>query len=31
MWAMRKGMIAKIPPNIINDDAFIGITLKRKG
>lgn len=31
MWAIRKGIIAKIPPNIINDDAFIGITLKRKG
>lgn len=31
MWALRNGIIAKIPPNIINDDAFIGITLRKKG
>mgnify|MGYP001626231650 CR=1 FL=1 len=31
MWAIRRGIITKIPPNIINDDAFIGIALKRKG
>lgn len=31
MWVIRNGIIAKIPSNIINDDAFIGITIKRKG
>jgi cellulose synthase/poly-beta-1,6-N-acetylglucosamine synthase-like glycosyltransferase len=31
MWAIRRGIVAKIPSNIINDDAFIGITLRKKG
>jgi len=31
MWAIRKGIIRKIPAWVINDDAYIGIMLKRKG
>jgi cellulose synthase/poly-beta-1,6-N-acetylglucosamine synthase-like glycosyltransferase len=31
MWAIRSRIVTRIPPNIINDDAFIGITIKRKG
>lgn len=31
MWAIRKGIVTEIPSNIINDDAFIGITIRRKG
>jgi len=31
MWAIRRGIVTRIPPKIINDDAFIGITLRKKG
>lgn len=31
MWAIRKGIVHHIPKNVINDDAYLGITLKKKG
>ena len=31
MWAIRRGIIEKIPEEVINDDAYIGITLKKNG
>jgi len=30
MRAIRSRIVTRIPPNIINDDTFIGITIKRK-
>jgi len=31
MWAIKRGLVNMIPKDIINDDAYIGITLKKKG
>lgn len=31
MWAIKKGIVSHIPKNIINDDAFLGMALKKKG
>jgi cellulose synthase/poly-beta-1,6-N-acetylglucosamine synthase-like glycosyltransferase len=31
MWAIRKGIIHHIPRDTINDDAYLGIMLKKKG
>jgi len=31
MWAIRRGIIEKIPEEVINDDAYIGVTLKKNG
>lgn len=31
MWAIRKGIVHHIPTDVINDDAYLGITLKKKG
>ncbi len=31
MWAIRKGIVKQIPSDVINDDAYIGTALKRKG
>jgi cellulose synthase/poly-beta-1,6-N-acetylglucosamine synthase-like glycosyltransferase len=31
MWAIRRGIVQHIPPDVINDDAYLGITLKKKG
>jgi cellulose synthase/poly-beta-1,6-N-acetylglucosamine synthase-like glycosyltransferase len=31
MWAVRKGIVSHIPTNVINDDAYLGVTLKKKG
>jgi cellulose synthase/poly-beta-1,6-N-acetylglucosamine synthase-like glycosyltransferase len=31
MWAIRKGIADKIPKNVINDDAYLGIKLKQQG
>ena len=31
MWAIKKGIVPHIPRNIINDDVFLGMALKKKG
>jgi len=31
MWALRKGIVSSIPNGVINDDAYLGVTLKKKG
>ena len=31
MWAVRKGIVAHIPKDVINDDAYLGIALRKKG
>ncbi|MEM3629214.1 MAG: glycosyltransferase [Candidatus Bathyarchaeia archaeon] len=31
MWAIRKGIVSYIPNTVINDDAYIGTILKKKG
>jgi biofilm PGA synthesis N-glycosyltransferase PgaC len=31
LWALRKGIVPRIPEDVINDDAYLGILLKKKG
>ena len=31
LMALRRGIVVQIPKNIINDDAFIGLGVKRRG
>lgn len=31
MWAVRRGIVPRIPREVINDDAYLGIALRKKG
>lgn len=31
MWAVRKGIVDCIPKDVINDDAYLGMTLRKRG
>lgn len=31
MWAIKKGIVHHIPEDVINDDAYLGIALKKRG
>jgi len=31
MWAIKRGIVHRIPEDVINDDAYLGIALKKRG